>query len=599
MNANTKRKETVETIAADLKRNVVLTAGPSISTVEIDLVAEAVTEGWNTRHSEFLHQLQKEFAAYIGTRFAMATSSCTGALHLSLSGLGLKAGDEVIVPDVTWVASGFSPTYVGATPVFADINEKSLCLSAESVAKNITPRTKAIIPVHLYGHPTEMTEIMELAKKHKIHVIEDAAPSIGATWKGKRTGSFGTTSAFSFQGAKLMVSGEGGMLCTDDEELFKKVQYLNDYAVDKNRSFWISEIGFKYRMSNIQAALALGQLRRIEELVERKRLIFSWYQERLSHRSELTLCTEVPGARSNYWMGSFLFREDARIDTEKFRADLREKKVDTRPFFHPMSNLPMFKAIPEKNPVAYSVAKRGINLPSGHNLTEDDVDYVCAMIETTLGKPSPRKKTGPIAKLLLEKNKAVEQALSIPFKGGSLKLVTYASLDNASEWKELLQAREKLTPGLKVVKNQAEEETKTWLFQEILNPKDRALFWILDGSQKVRGIVGISKLSLDSERMEIDNIASLGSNNVSALADGIRALADWQRDFFGVKASFARIFSSETETIRLFESLGFQETIRFPVKKAVQNGSTQWREVVKDPYHECERYLVTLKRKSG
>jgi len=246
---------------------MILTAGPSITSLEIEHVMDAVSNGWNSAHSAFVRQFQEALAEYVGMRYGMCTSSCTGALHLSLLALGIKPGDEVLVPDVTWVASGFVPTYVGATPVFVDIEPDTWCMSPESILRNITPKTRAIIPVHLYGHPCDMDQIMDIAKAHNLVVIEDAAPAAGASWNGKKVGGFGDTSAFSFQGAKIMVTGEGGMFCTNNEVVYKQAQYLNDYAVDTNKSFWVEQIGYKFRMSNLQAALGFAQLKRLDELV--------------------------------------------------------------------------------------------------------------------------------------------------------------------------------------------------------------------------------------------------------------------------------------------------------------------------------------------
>jgi perosamine synthetase len=260
---------------------IILTAGPSISARETSYALDAARHGWNHQWNRYIARFENFFAGYLGVAHALTTSSCTGALHLALAGLGIGPGDEVIVPDLTWVATANAVLYVGATPVFADVDPDHWCLDPGSFESLITKRTRAVIPVDLYGHPAPMDRIVDIARKHNLFVVEDAAPSLGAECNGRKVGTFGDLAAFSFQGAKLTVTGEGGMLVTNDETLFKKV-----YAIwDQGRvpgTFWISQNGWKYKMSNIQAALGLGQVERVEEMIEAKRRIFGWYAEGLS-----------------------------------------------------------------------------------------------------------------------------------------------------------------------------------------------------------------------------------------------------------------------------------------------------------------------------
>ena len=239
---------------------MILTAGPSIGTQEKVFAYDAAANGWNNQWSKYLNQFEKEFAEYVGVKYAIATSSCTGAMHIALMALGIKEGDEVIVPDITWVATANAVRFVGATPVFADINEGTWDISVDSIKSLINERTKAIMPVQLYGNPCEMDKIIEIANQYNLYVVEDAAPSIGAEYKGKKTGTFGDFSAFSFQGAKLAVTGEGGMLCTNDDDLYKKAYRIWDQGRIPG-SFWIEELGVKYQMANIHAALGVGQIR--------------------------------------------------------------------------------------------------------------------------------------------------------------------------------------------------------------------------------------------------------------------------------------------------------------------------------------------------
>ncbi|RYG65893.1 DegT/DnrJ/EryC1/StrS family aminotransferase, partial [bacterium] len=288
----------------EVGETMILTAGPSISARETSYVADAARNGWNREWSGYITRFEREFAAYVGRKHAIATSSCTGSLHLSLLALGIGPGDEVVVPEITWVATANAVMYCGATPVFCDVDRETWCMDPVSLERCITPRTKAVIPVHLYGHPADMRGIMPIARAYGLRVVEDAAPSIGAECDGARTGTFGDFASFSFQGAKLLVTGEGGMLVTDDDELYERAKSIADQGRDPSRTFWIKELGWKYKMSNVQAALGLGQIERADELIEMKRRLFRWYEEDLAGVPGITLAREADYARSIYWMSS-------------------------------------------------------------------------------------------------------------------------------------------------------------------------------------------------------------------------------------------------------------------------------------------------------
>jgi len=358
---------------------LILTAGPSITEKEISYVTDAVTNGWNENWNSYILRFENEFAKYIGTNHAITTSSCTGALHLGLLALGIGAGDEVIVPDITWVATASTVAYTGATPVFCDIEEGSWCMDVNSVESLITPKTKAIFPVHLYGHPANMPKIMQLADKYGLYVIEDAAPSIGAEVSGKKTGSFGHVAGFSFQGAKILATGEGGMLVSNDQDLFDRVKSLGDHGRNPDYPLAAVEVGYKYKMSNLQAALGLAQLERVDELINRKREINALYQELLSENSYVKVTSELAGCKSIHWMTSIELLDFSFKEREKFMTMLKKNNIDSRPVFSPMSSLPMFNKRSE-NPVAYRIGSSSINLPSGHNLTDDQIEYICVTI---------------------------------------------------------------------------------------------------------------------------------------------------------------------------------------------------------------------------
>jgi perosamine synthetase len=358
-------------------------AGPWITRKEIDYVAEAAASAWYESAGTFNRQFEEGFARYAGRRYAVSLPSCTSALHLALAALGIGAGDEVVVPDVTWIASAAPISYVGATTVFADVDERTWCLSAASLEACITPRTKAVIPVDLYGGMPDIDAILAVAQKHGVAVIEDAAEAIGSEYRGRRAGSFGKASAFSFHGSKTLTTGEGGMLVTDDDAFHARVQVLRDHGRRPgDHSFYNHEVAFKYKMSALQAALGLAQLERIEELVEKKRTIFGWYHERLRRIPEIRLNAEPTGTRNAYWMVTAIFPESWGGKAEIIRR-LAAQGIDSRPVFSPLSSLPAYKGTPqakkaaETNVISYRLGPNGVNLPSALRLTEADVERVC------------------------------------------------------------------------------------------------------------------------------------------------------------------------------------------------------------------------------
>lgn len=363
-------------------KKLILTAGPSISKREIKYVVDAVENGWNEKFDYYLQKFSEEFAKYIGVKYAWPTSSGTGALHAAILALDIKKGDEVIIPEITFAASANVVEYVGAKPVFVDVERDTWTLDATDLEKKITKKTKAIMPVHIYGNVTDMKPINKIAKKYGIKVIEDACPSIGAEYYGKKTGSLSDIAAFSFQGAKIMVTGEGGMIVANNANLYDKARFWGNHAKDSKKVFWHTEVGYMYRMANILAALGLGQLERIDEFVKKKRKIFSWYKKRLSNIEGLSLNIEKEGTKSIYWMSSIVLDRDFGVTRDQLMAKLREKMIDTRPFFYPLSMFPMWKE--QNTPNAHHVGLNGINLPSGVMLKEEEVDYVASAVRSIL-----------------------------------------------------------------------------------------------------------------------------------------------------------------------------------------------------------------------
>lgn len=365
---------------------MILTAGPSQSKNEVRYVSDAVENGWNFRHSDYLKRFEKALAQSVGVQHALAVTNGTSALHLGLAACGVGPGDEVIVPAMTYVACARAIEYCGATPVFVDVDAQSWCVHLDAIDRAITPNTKAIMPVWMYGSAPPMNAIMEIARERGLFVVEDSCPALGSTLYGRQAGSFGHAGAFSFQGAKIIAIGEGGGLVTNDKKIHDFAHSFYDHGRDYEKQFWIRMRGAMYKMSNLQAALGLARLEELNQQVEKKRQIFQWYFKRLHDVSCITMNKETRGARSNMWMSSIVLKENASLGREELRAVLREANIDTRPFFYPITFFKEYADMKRhETPNADYVSVHGINLPSGVTLTEEEVDYVAMQIRKALG----------------------------------------------------------------------------------------------------------------------------------------------------------------------------------------------------------------------
>jgi perosamine synthetase len=358
-------------------------AGPWVTEREVAAVANAARNSWFEHGYDESRCFEREFAAATGRAHAIATPSCTAALHLSLMALGIGPGDEVIVPETTWIATAAPISYVGAKPIFVDIDPDSWCLSVDEVREVLNERTKAIIAVDLYGGFPDLVELEALAAESGVHLIEDSAQAAGG-WHGSRpAGSFGATSTFSFHGSKTLTTGEGGMVLCDDDDLWERMLFLRDHGrLPGDVTFRSTEVAWKYKMSEFQAAFGRVQLDRIEELVARKRQIFDWYAQRLAD-APLTLNVERPGDRNTFWMVTAVLDSTLGIRSDGLAEQLKAMNLPTRPFFWPLSSLPAYGGSPDitrarqRNTVSYDLAPRAINLPSALVLTEAQVDRVC------------------------------------------------------------------------------------------------------------------------------------------------------------------------------------------------------------------------------
>ena len=360
---------------------------PSITDLEVGYATDAATRGWGESCYEYIERFEHEFARYIGVQFAIATSSCTGALHMGMAALGIGAGDEVILADSNWVATAAPIFHLGAKPVLVDILPDSWCLDPDLVEKAITRRTKAIVAVHLYGNLCDMDELLAIGARHGIPVIEDAAEAIGSVYRDSRAGSMGKFATFSFHGTKTMTTGEGGMFVTSDPELCENVLTLSNHGRDRKevRQFWPEKIGFKYKMSNIQAAIGCAQLERIDVLTRRKRKIFHDYRDAFSDIQSLAMNPEPDGMINGAWMPTVVFSKDSGVTQEQLLAAFREANADARVFFWPLSSLPSFESRPN-NIFASEIPARAINLPSYHDMSEGDIGRIVETLRNVCSK---------------------------------------------------------------------------------------------------------------------------------------------------------------------------------------------------------------------
>jgi perosamine synthetase len=355
---------------------------PSLGDKELEYITNAVRSGWVSSLGTYIKEFEQQFASFCGTNYALSTCNATVALHLALCSYDIGSGDEVIVPELTFVATANAVAYTGATPVFVDIDPVTLCIDPEAIRAAITPRTKAIIPVHLYGHPADMPTIMEIAHQHHLIVIEDAAEAHGANIKGIKVGSWGDCAVFSFYGNKIITSGEGGMITTNDRQLAERASFLKDHGMDPNKRYWHTAIGYNYRMTNLQAAIGLAQLERIDTFIAKKRAIFASYQQQLQNIPHLRLNRTASWAFNVYWMICAEIDEFDAKQRDMLMQQLKGHGIDSRPYFYPISDMPMYR--PASTPSAHRISQRGLCLPSYNDISDDDITYICSVLTSLL-----------------------------------------------------------------------------------------------------------------------------------------------------------------------------------------------------------------------
>lgn len=365
-----------------------LLAGPWWTEFEEKMVIDALR---NPHSYEYVEKFEGEFAEWHGRKYGLMTPNCHQAMHLILRTLGIKEKDEVIAPECTWIGTTASIDYCKANPVFCDIEEDTWCLSPESVEKSINKNTKAIIAVDLYGNMPKMEKLIEISKKYEIPLIEDSAEALGSKYKGVKAGKFGVGSVFSFHRTKTLSSGEGGILLLDDKDLFERAKFLRDCGRSFLNSYQVNEVSFKYMPSNMQAALAYAQFLRIDELVNKKKEIFSWYKKHLSNIEDIFMNQDNEFVENGVWATSLVFGKSHNIGKKGMLESLTKLNLPSRPFFSPLSSQQGYiqkgfnpSEYKIKNPIAYDVSSRGITLPAAFELTEEKVGEYCNGIKEIL-----------------------------------------------------------------------------------------------------------------------------------------------------------------------------------------------------------------------
>lgn len=359
-------------------------AQPKLAGNEKKYVLDCLETNWISSNGKYITAFEKEFATFCGVKHAIATNNGTTALHLALVALGLKPDDEVIVPTVTYIATANSVRYCSANPVLVDVCPNTMNIDPSAVEAKITSKTRGIIPVHLYGHPADMTRINEIADRHGLWVLEDAAEAHGAEVRGKRVGALGTCATFSFFGNKIVTTGEGGMVTTDSDELAAKLRLFRGQGMDPQRRYWFPVVGYNYRMTNIQAAIGLAQIEQVDQALRERERLAGWYNEALAELDrKIILPMKQSWAKEVYWMYNIFLRSGGERERDAVMRSLDMAGIETRPVFYPMHVMPPYQE-DASYPVADLWAQRGINLPTHQDLTREDVQRIADGLKAAL-----------------------------------------------------------------------------------------------------------------------------------------------------------------------------------------------------------------------
>ena len=364
---------------------------PSITNTEIKYVNKAIIDGWGSNMNLYIDEFKRFFSKFVKKKYVLPVSHCTDAILLSLMSIGIKKGDEVIVPDLTWVASASPILHLGAKIKFVDVSKDTLCIDEKGIEKNITKKTKAIISVDLLGNMPNYDKIIKICKKYKLFLIEDAAESIGAKFKNKNAGYFGDISVFSFNATKLVMSGQGGCLCTNNKNLYEKAKLFSHHGIDQKKTgkyYWSTVLGYNFNWTNIQAALALAQMKRINYLLNYKSQIYKLYKKYFKNIPNVDLTKNINGVNQTYWIVYAIIKK--KINKEKFCKKFKKYNIDMRPIFYRLSSMPTFsntklnRYYQKKNYNSESISKSGVCLPNGYDLNEKKIKLIAKVFNKIL-----------------------------------------------------------------------------------------------------------------------------------------------------------------------------------------------------------------------
>ncbi len=368
------------------RKRIISVSQPLFNGNELKYVTKCIKTGWVSSLGGYVEEFENKFSRYCGARYGISCSSGTAALHLALASLGIGKGDEVIMPTFTMISTANAVAYQGATPVLIDSERNTFNIDADKIGDSITKKTKAIIAVHIYGHPADMDKILKIARKHRLYVIEDAAEAHGAEYKGRKAGGIGDVGCFSFYGNKIITTGEGGMLVTNNRKISDKAVYLRDLAFSQERHFWHKDLGFNYRMSNLQAAVGLAQLEKIDTLIKIKRQNARLYSTYLKDIRGIGLPREEDYAKNVYWMYAILVEDTFGVSRDKLRKILAQKGIETRVFFIPIHLQPIYAKICKgRFPTAEELCRKGLYLPSGFSLKKNEIELIAKTIRQAAG----------------------------------------------------------------------------------------------------------------------------------------------------------------------------------------------------------------------
>lgn len=581
----------------------ILPQGPSITHHEIEHVTSACATGWNMKSGSYINAFRQTMAQITGQKYALALSSCTGAMHIALNALGLKRGDEVLVPDLADFAVAACVMYCGAIPVFCDVDPDTLCLSAEDAARKITPNTRGLIAVHLYGQPCRMAPLMDLAAKHGLFILEDATQGIGSRDNGRPAGSFGHFAAFSFKGNKSVVAGEGGMLLTSDDRLFDRAARLAAGGRSSDNPFAYDLVGFNYSISALQAALGFAQTSRLDDLVAKKKQIHSWYKERLADMPGIRL-NPVPQNSEPSFLTNLLFVDDQNIQRSRLIMQLHASGILVEPVYFPLSSMPMFKQA--QTPAAHAASVKAICLPSGHNRTEEEVDYICAAIRQLLAEPGRDRAEVPPSGWLKYKSdtleffaKAKNKGFAIPFEHDghsyTLNAVTAADIQDANLVKTFTRWREASSIAF-LTRTAVTEETMHQILNNYISAlPDYILFFIAD-DKHLYGQVGLNDFAFQKHECCIDGLYIESNAPKGLAAAACETIFAWAKKSLDIKNIFNHVVASNKKVRLLAAAQGFREISRTALYREEIPGGEIFRPMYMPGHDTPDEYLLICKK---